>query len=256
MSLVSVVTKKIKVDGRGLLTVMLAEINGKRGMTIANLAELLGVTRQATLDMVRRHNLGTFETDKQDLSLLRDQGVIPLRGTIPRLLTEESVQEIVKLVNTEEARAIYAQLWEQAKNPGVDPALLAQIEELKVQVQGLVGCLELNQAHAAAFALEHTVASRQCQLLYPTLWAAAMQFRTQRLRNNPKKYSAFNKAGFFTLYLQSRYSLSTRLAEWVDTNEGKKGANRWDKAVLDWAEDKQVTFNNRNAHPVPKKLTP
>lgn len=97
------------------LTAILVTLDGQEGMTLPELAKVLAVEAVTLRGLVRNHNLSFVHITSESQKELRKQGVIPITGRSPNFLPRETVEALVKLVNTPQAWAVYNELWVVAK---------------------------------------------------------------------------------------------------------------------------------------------
>jgi hypothetical protein len=64
---------------------------------------------------VKNHGLNSVNATDEHLKSMKDLGVVPLRTPTVNLLPRETIEALVKVINTEEAWAAYRQLWKIAR---------------------------------------------------------------------------------------------------------------------------------------------
>lgn len=87
-------------------------------LTVAEAAEAFNVSTQNINQILARHDLNSTTPSFEHLQALKDQGVIPLKAPSQRLLPRATIDELVRIINTDEAKAAYRQIigeWREAK---------------------------------------------------------------------------------------------------------------------------------------------
>lgn len=102
------VTRKELSNG---LQAILVTIDGVEGMTLPELAKLLGVGRNTLANHIARYSLASITPSDQTGKQLRMQGAISITGRAPNFLPQSTIEALVKLVGTPEAWEIYGQIW-------------------------------------------------------------------------------------------------------------------------------------------------
>lgn len=82
-------------------------------MLVADVADTLSVGTRNIQQLVTQHGLVRREASHQNLADLRAAGVIPFKTSVVNLLPRETVEALVKIVNTPQAWAAYRQLWKE-----------------------------------------------------------------------------------------------------------------------------------------------
>lgn len=114
----------VKIERKELsngLAAILVTIGEQQGMLLPELAKVLGVTQSTLKDHCTRHRLLIASPDVDQISDMQQQGVISLKTRRVNFLPRETVEALVKLVNTPEAWTIYGQLWEVARGNALSP---------------------------------------------------------------------------------------------------------------------------------------
>lgn len=110
MSAVNVKRKDLENGQRAIIL----QINGQDGVLLPELTKVLGVTSSTIYQLIKKYNLSFVSITKETKVTLRKEKVIPITGRLPHFLPKETVEILVKLINTPEAWAINRQLWEES----------------------------------------------------------------------------------------------------------------------------------------------
>jgi excisionase family DNA binding protein len=105
--------KTINVAGRDTL-VKLIVMGEEEGLTTKQAADLLGVTVNGIQKAIADHNLSFTTVSGTPLLLLKRQGVVGRAAPKVKFMNRETIRQLVKILNTPEAQAVYDQLWELA----------------------------------------------------------------------------------------------------------------------------------------------
>lgn len=146
----------------GLQTILVS-INGEQGMTLPELAKVLGVERNTLQTHIKQGGLVSVGINDQNAQSLRKAGVIALKGRAPNFLPQATVEALVKLVGTPEAWAIYNQLWSVAK--AVQSGNLVQAQrDVGVSLDDAIGHLEFALTALKAERAAHLETKRNTRL--------------------------------------------------------------------------------------------
>jgi len=124
MELVKIEEKKIEaVNGMKLLVQILKDEEYKDGyVSLRHTYELLGMSKQAMHNLFKRNqHLEFVNVSCTNYISLRNQGVIPLTGSPGKFVSKDTFKQIVKLVDTPEAEAIYNALWVVVERAAAHP---------------------------------------------------------------------------------------------------------------------------------------
>jgi len=119
MSNLAVKFKTIEVRGKEV-EVKLVQINNEDSMTVAQCAEIYGVARTTIRDHISEHKLVSSVIPTKLIKELRSQGVIPMIGRPGNWLPKQTVQDLAKVINTQEAWDVINQLWKEYETKKAD----------------------------------------------------------------------------------------------------------------------------------------
>jgi hypothetical protein len=94
-------------------------------MLLPELAKVLGVEGQTLRMHTARHSLNIVTVSVDARRTLKKEGLIHLNSARVNFLPKETIRELVRLVGTPEARAIYSQLWDVAEAVKTGPPSIA-----------------------------------------------------------------------------------------------------------------------------------
>lgn len=110
MSAVNVKYKELDNGKRAIIL----RINGQDGMFLSEIARLLNVDSSTIHHLIKSYSLSFMRITQETRTTLRNKKVIPITGRPSHFLPKETVEAVVKLVNTPEAWAINRQLWTES----------------------------------------------------------------------------------------------------------------------------------------------
>lgn len=113
---IQVTSKSLQQAGETIVVTVL-RMGNDESMTVADVAELIGVTAAGLRGMIRDHSLIVCIAHDDQMEQLKQLGVVPLKSARANLLPKATIQALVKIVNTPEAWAAYNQLWVDAAGP-------------------------------------------------------------------------------------------------------------------------------------------
>jgi hypothetical protein len=91
-------------------------IGDQEGMLLPELARVLGVAQQTLRSHCERHSLNINAVSVDARRQLKKEGIIHLNSARVNFLPRETIQELVRLVGTPEAKAVYNQLWDSRRS--------------------------------------------------------------------------------------------------------------------------------------------
>ncbi len=123
--------KKISLSGKDAL-VQIISMGDEDGLTVSQIAELLNTSTRNITKHLDKYAICSEPIVPNIRKKLAKHGVIPIKTPKVLFLPKDSIAALVKVINTDEAWAMYYQLWDDSKE------LLAakeHISELQYQVQ-------------------------------------------------------------------------------------------------------------------------
>lgn len=143
--------ENLKIDARTIeqtgenIIVQVIRLGEDECMTVADAAELLDVSPAGVRSMIRDHGMSVRRPHEHQLKEMRQAGVIPLKSPTANLLPKQTIQALVKIVNTDAAWAAYNQLWTIAEKGRSED--LSTIEALQKRLQDLEQntCLNMDE---------------------------------------------------------------------------------------------------------------
>jgi hypothetical protein len=130
----SLLPREIKIKAETLIAKVI-RLDDSEGMLSIHLAELLGVSDSTIRHHLRNHAIGACKIYTHRMRSELGAEVIPIFARSVLFLPKESIQYLVKVINTAEAYAVYRQLWEYAEKFSAlkveNDQLLAQCELLR-----------------------------------------------------------------------------------------------------------------------------
>lgn len=141
-------TKKSFESNGKEIVVSIVTLDAGEGMFLPDVAKALGVDSSTIRTHVKNHNLIVENLNDQKLVGLKSLGLIHSRVVQINWLPKRTIQELVAIVGTPEAKAALRYLWDIAENPAVaaehykatgrEAELLAEINQLKADNLKLV----------------------------------------------------------------------------------------------------------------------
>lgn len=144
---VQVIDKVYKQADGSEITAHMIRMGDDDYLTVAEAAEAFGVAATSIRSEISRHGLVVAKCSDHAIDSLRAAGVIPLKTTVVNLLPRATVDELVRIINTDEAKAAYRQIvgeWREAKK---DTA--TALEHMADSVRQAVAAATTNAAAAA-----------------------------------------------------------------------------------------------------------
>lgn len=145
------------------LSTILVNINGEQGMVLPELAKVLGVKAVTLRGLVINHKLSFVGLMNETAQSLRKLGVISMQGRAPNFLPKATIRELVRLVGTPEAKAVYNQLWDVAEAVQAGNLIQAQ-RDVDVSLDDAIGHLEFALTALKAERAAHLETKRNTRL--------------------------------------------------------------------------------------------
>jgi hypothetical protein len=222
---------KHKELSNGLATILVT-LNGQEGMLLPELARVLGVSTKNLHRINRQHGFEIVTPGYHVLSTLKKEKVISLNAARVNFLPRETVEALVKIVNTPEAWTIYRELWEVAEavhkgqlitamqKVGVTHEDMlkyvnetkAELALLREQLDAVTKTVEEAAESPLAFALRRAIPAVEAIKLFPGLNAYAQTWFEQKFINNHRKLKQYHTdASRLTYFLKVVHKLEANI---------------------------------------------
>ncbi len=106
--------KEITTQGKRLF-VDLVRMEGDEFVTVSQAATMFGVTYRNIHKHLKNHNLTGRKIVDQSINDFKDQGLVDKRAREVVLLGKDTVRQLVRVINTQQAKEVYNLLWEVAE---------------------------------------------------------------------------------------------------------------------------------------------
>lgn len=224
------------------LTAMLVTLDGQEGMTLPELARVLGVERNTLAMHAKRHSLNMITVSDDVRQELKNQKVVQLNVARVNFLPRGTVEALVKLVNTPQAWAVYNELWVVAKAVhagnvfshfnGVITADMMQLftdsmKALETENTALRATVKQSRDFAATNVLKFGLTSAQIIKKYPGD-KLDQTIQQGKAAIDPKRHAFYGDSGFLTVGLRE-HGIETKTQS--KTRKGK--ADVYDAAVIE-----------------------
>ncbi len=127
--------KKISLNGREAL-VQIISMGEEDGLTVSQIAELLNTSTRNITKHLDKHAICSEPIVPNIRKMLAKQGIIPIKTPKVLFLPRDSIVALVKVINTDEAWAMYYQLWDDTRE------LRDEVENLKSRISFMVAEVE------------------------------------------------------------------------------------------------------------------
>ena len=122
-----VAVQKISFDNGKTMTARWLGMDGGEYFLQTDAAVLLGLTATGLRSILDDNNLSSVRMADETIEFLRTRSVIAKTGRPPQLLPRDTMDALVKIVNTTEAWAIWAQILNATRNPAANIELQQEI---------------------------------------------------------------------------------------------------------------------------------
>jgi hypothetical protein len=128
---IKVIPKDLLIMGEQSIAKVIRSAHGE-GFLVSSIAEMTNVSERAVWKHIYRCAISTVPMGPQSLRSLKDAGVLMVHATRAAFVPIDAVKQLLKLISTPEAWAIYYQLWNNsAKLEEVEAKLLETSGQLK-----------------------------------------------------------------------------------------------------------------------------
>lgn len=158
------------------IKVYLLKLGSEDGLITRQAAELFGVSESTILKHIDRHNITTSMIARSNLQLLKNNGIVRNRAISAVFIPRDGLRELMRVVNTDEAKAAYRELFDDAEElMRIKPRYLAQeeiIAGLRGDLEKALDLSEATQIHNELLCVELTDSKAQVEHLSARLEAA------------------------------------------------------------------------------------
>jgi hypothetical protein len=146
--MIQIVDKIYKQADGSEITAHMIRMGDEDLLTVGEAAEAFGVEPATVRQLVLKHGLDRVDAIDAVVQELKKAGVIGLRTSTVNLLPRATIDELVRIINTDEAKAAYRQIvgeWREAKKATAQAGSLEHMAEaVKQSVKASAGAAELS----------------------------------------------------------------------------------------------------------------
>jgi hypothetical protein len=207
------------------------------GMTISEIVRVLGIPRKTVEDHVKSNGFSAGRVSAEQLQLLKNQRVLPLKARKLSIIPRDAVESLVRFIATPETDAIYKQLWDVSRSVHTGDLRQASLDvglseddtldnlekalklarQYKAERDAAVTLIKTQKAFAANHAAIHGLRSVDVLTKYPEGSTALIEETKPKIKN----VEAFGPTGILTTGLK-RHGLKAKV--WTANKSGTKVA--------------------------------